>query len=459
MSWTVWYIQAVLQLAPAESKDLLVRLLAEPEYELDAAWGLFQLARTDRPSQLVWPRNWPMRSKDFSFVWNARAGDAETSFVEALRAELADVLRKHIEGLVAERSRAEKSDNFDFRLKQLAVVLAEMDGRSSFQLVLDILSFPETGTWLYGGWSRIHGLEALLMNGVVLPSAKTWEILEPVIQHARAHRYNSQQSSLLTHALCVVLFTDDGCSDITRVRQMLQENLLAVEGLRQLTKAAGYSRCNDAVGLLRELAESKIRAQHLGDTWIDAVAQFDTEEARNLLLGFVDPSLPTVPSELIAHYDGRLVARLAEIARRDSNVRTRLFALADSDISPKQATLLGKVLAELGSTDAILRALNLLKDDGPSAVSFELQKRIEEAFVEHRPYQGSTNTFTLVPRSSNAIRSKLLDMVKNDPKRRKSAFALLSQIESWRMEHGRPDGEPRNPGLAEGILWPPEPPI
>ena len=94
---------------------------------------------------------------------------------------------------------------------------------------------PETWTWLYGGWSRIHGLEALLMNGVVLPSAKTWQILEPVIQHARAHRYDSQQS-LLTHALCLVLFTDDACSDIARVRQLLQENLLSVEGLRQLRR-------------------------------------------------------------------------------------------------------------------------------------------------------------------------------------------------------------------------------
>jgi hypothetical protein len=35
---------------------------------------------------------------------------------------------------------------------------------------------------LHSGWSRIHGLEALLMQGVVPPAAKTWEILEPVIQ-------------------------------------------------------------------------------------------------------------------------------------------------------------------------------------------------------------------------------------------------------------------------------------
>ena len=81
MSWTVWYIQAILQMARAEAKDLLSRLLSEPEYELDAAWGLFQMARTEKPSPVVWPRNWPMRSKDFSLIWKARDGQPEVEFV------------------------------------------------------------------------------------------------------------------------------------------------------------------------------------------------------------------------------------------------------------------------------------------------------------------------------------------------------------------------------------------
>jgi hypothetical protein len=85
-----------------------------------------------------------------------------------------------------------------------------------------------------------------------------------------------------------------------------------------------------------------------------------------------------------------------------------------------------------------------------------LHKNIEEAFVEHRPYRGSSNTFTMVPRSSNAIRGRLMEMVENDPLRRKSAFALLNEIEKWRMWHGRPDGEPRSPKMGAGFFWPPE---
>jgi NACHT conflict system protein len=458
MSWTVWYIQAILQMARAEAEGLLVRLLSEPEYEFDAAWGLFQMARTEDPSPVVWPRNWPMRKKDVSLIWKARDGQPEVEFVEPLRTDVATLVKNHIEALVGQRAVSEHPSDYDHRLKQLAVALAELDGKASANLVLDILNMPETGKLLYGAWPSINGLEALLMQGVVLPSAKTWEIVEPIIQHARSQRWNNQELALLTHVAGIVLFTDDARRSIARIRELLRENLFSVEGIRSLAGALGYSRCDEAVGLLRELAEDKVRAQYLGDAWVNAVAQLDTQESRRLLLSFVDPSLPPVPTELIAHYDGKLVNKLTEIAQRDVIVQRLLFELVNSHLSAAQATLLGKVLVNMGTTDAILRALELLKDDGTGGGSYELHKAIEEMFVEHRPYQGSSNMVTMVPRSSNAIRSKLLDMVQNDPQRRKSALALLNEIEKWRMWHGRPDGEPRSPTLKAGFLWPCEVP-
>lgn len=455
MSWTVWYIQAILYMARTEAKNLLLRLLSEPEYELDAAWGLFQLARSESASPGVWPRNWPMRSKDFRLIWKARDGQAEVGFTEPLRTEVATLVRNHIEALVAERATSAHPSDYDHRLKQLAVALAELDGKASADLVLQILNMQEAGKWPYGAWPSINGLEALLMQGVVLPSAKTWEIVEPIIQHVRAHRWNNQELALVTHVAGVVVFTDDPNGSIGRVRELFQENLISFDGLRSTTRALGYSRCAAAAGLLREIAENKARAQYLRDAWIDAVAHLDTQESSNLLLSFVDPSLPLAPMELVAHYDGKLVNRLTEMAQRD-NIQRRLFALVHSDLSSGQAKLLGRVLGKLGTTDAILCALELLKDDGTNGASYELHKAIEEIFVEQRPYLDSSNAVTMVPRSSNAIRSKLLDMVRNDPHRRKSALALLNEIEKWRMWHGRPDGEPRSPSLETGFFWPPE---
>jgi len=49
---------------------------------------------------------------------------------------------------------------------------------------------------------------------------------------------------------------------------------------------------------------------------------------------------------------------------------------------------------------------------------------------------------------------RLLEMAQSDPVRKRSAFALLGQIEVWRLEHGRPMDEPRHPAIESGIHWP-----
>jgi hypothetical protein len=108
----------------------------------------------------------------------------------------------------------------------------------------------------------------------------------------------------------------------------------------------------------------------------------------------------------------------------------------------------------MGTLESLLRALDLLKDDGSGGSSYELYRGLEEVFVEHRPLQESSNTYTMVPRPSNEIRLKLLNMVQNDPLRKKSAWELLNEIEKWRMQFGRPDGEPRSPSVDAGFLWP-----
>lgn len=456
MSWTDWYIQAILHMAAADAMPLLTRLLSEREYEEAAAAGLFLLARTDNPATMVWPRGWSMRTKDFSFVWRARADESEIAFAEPIRSQAATLIRNRIEAILNEQASSEYPEDFDHRLRSLANILAELDGMASAELVLQILDMPTSGKYLYSGWSRIQGLEALLMRGVVLPSEKTWAILEPVVQHVREQRWNNQELGLLSHAICVGLFTDNPQEGIAHARQFLGENLIYVDGLRSVVKALGNSRCDEAAAFLQEIGADKVRAQHLGDEWIGALIQLNTPTARNLLLGFVDPSQPQMPKELIAHYDGKLVASLTSMALRDPAILQHFYALSNADLTPEQAKVLGKVLASIGSTDSLIHALNLLNDAGASGSSYELYRSLEEVFVEHRPVAGSTNSFTMEPRSSNAIRLKLVDMAQNDPKRKQSASALLNEIEEWRMRFGRPDGEPRSPKIEADFFWPPE---
>jgi hypothetical protein len=205
------------------------------------------------------------------------------------------------------------------------------------------------------------------MQGVVLPSEKTREIVEPIIEHVRVHRWNSQETSLISHVVGIVFFTDDPSASIQRARQLIEEKLLSMEGARALAKALEHSRCPDAVTLLRELASDSVRVQHLGDDWVDAVAQFNSQEARNLLLSFIDPTLPLLSNELIRHHDGRLVRRLTELAQRDAAVRRRMFDLAQENIPTTHAVVLGKVLANLGTTDALLASLQCFETAVPEA--------------------------------------------------------------------------------------------
>jgi hypothetical protein len=181
--------------------------------------------------------------------------------------------------------------------------------------------------------------------------------------------------------------------------------------------------------------------------------QLDTPVARELLLSFVDPALPPMPTQLISQYDGRLIDCLAGLARRHSAIRQRMYALVDADLSAEQSKILGKVLATIGTLESLLRALDLLNDDRGGS-SYELYKALEEVFVEHRPLPESSNTYTMVPRPSNEVRGKVLDMVRNDPRRKKSAWRLLNEIEKWRMQFGRPEGEPRSPNVEAGLWWP-----
>ena len=60
-----------------------------------------------------------------------------------------------------------------------------------------------------------------------------------------------------------------------------------------------------------------------------------------------------------------------------------------------------------------------------------------------------------MPRSAEQARAKLFQMVLSDPTRRKAAFSILGQVEVWRIEHGRPNSEPRHPMIESGEPWPP----
>jgi hypothetical protein len=109
----------------------------------------------------------------------------------------------------------------------------------------------------------------------------------------------------------------------------------------------------------------------------------------------------------------------------------------------------------MGDGEALTAGLDLIHDHSTPAVPDELLRGIENVFLNRRPYGKSGHAYTLEPIAANEIKSRLFAMVLRDSDRRHSAWALLGRIESWRLEHGRPSGEPRHPAPDTGQPWPP----
>jgi hypothetical protein len=159
----------------------------------------------------------------------------------------------------------------------------------------------------------------------------------------------------------------------------------------------------------------------------------------------------THPGKLLASY-------IANVARAEPTIQQRVFRLCESQLSPTKRTLLLKVIAQLGTVDAVIAGLNFIDVAANQPVPHDLWKAIETVFLERRPYGNTGNSYTLVFRSSsetNEIRAKLFEMALRENNRSQSAFILLGQIEVWRLEHGRLSAEPRHPAFDSGELWPP----
>lgn len=219
----------------------------------------------------------------------------------------------------------------------------------------------------------------------------------------------------------------------------------------------GGSRCNEALVFLREIAGSLgDKLKHIRKEWIKAIAALGNPESKQLLLSFVDAEINEFSSEIdLDDHEGDLLASfIADMALSDDEIKQHILHLCDGQLSAQKRLLLCKVIGKLGTFNAVVAGLSLVDDSGSPSVPYELEKAIEALFLEQRPY-GKTGSFTLVPRCSNEIRVKLFEMAIKDERRKNSAFALLGQIEVWRLEHGRPTTEPRHPAFDSGKMWPP----
>jgi hypothetical protein len=449
VSYADWDVRALTSLDSESAEAVLLDVLNEPEYEKEAASALVRLARTQSTEE-----PFSFKPADYSVVWEARAGRRPSEYDEVLRRRYATAIKQRINTLLGERTRGAQTATLDGRLKGLAKILATLDSHDSAELVLHIMAFP--GEW--DGWGRVDALASILFSGVQLPTEATLNVLNPTIEDMLAQGlWNDQNRWLLMKCLRLLPFVDNPSIGIARIRELIWKTKLPVHELRDIVTAVGCSRCDEALIFLREIGGSLGgKLKHIMKEWLEAVAAVGSQESKRLLLSFIDPEAKELPAEVsLDEHESDLLARfIADIALAEEGVKNHLFQLCDSRLSSTKRLILSKVIARLNTLDAVIAGLSLIDDSTEPSVPYGVREAIEAVFLEWRPH-GKTGWFTLVSRGSNEIRANLFEMATKDGRRKKSAFALLGQIEVCRLEHGRPNTEPRHPAFDSGEMWPP----
>jgi NACHT C-terminal Alpha/Beta 2 len=391
---------------------------------------------------------------DFKKIWKARDGEADESFVEVRRRRFADAFLGQVERIKTEREAAADKRGFDHRLKTLGGALAMLDGKRSAKLILELMEIPGR----FDGWTRVGALESLLVWGVRLNLDEVQRILDPVMQEARDSGLHSdnQNAWLFARCLSVMAFVDPPEAGIAKIRTLISELRFRQYELGGVVAAIGASRCAEAIDVLMEFAGADGKGvDSVGESWIEAIGMLEGARSNEILLSFVDPNANLFTREFIPdHRHGDLLARiLADRTGKDEALKSKLVEFANGDLTATKRMLLGKVFGQFTSEHDRVQGLCVLRDD--SGIPYELVQSMETAFLEHRPYGNSGNSYTLHPLGCNGVRQRLFEMVLGDPHRKKSAFALLGQIGVWRLEHGHPADEPRHPAIESDVFWPP----
>ncbi len=454
MCWSGWHVQALIRLGYTQSEAILLELLNEPEYELDAAWGLQVMAKNAKPGfNSIRSARFGQLSREYKKI-SSNPADWFEGFNEELRVKYAAAIRQRILNVLGESKTGDyKTIPYHYRLKELAKVLASLDPKASADLVLDIAMLPARSD----GWLRCDLLEALVFAHVALPADRVLAVLDPVFGQFRAYGIYNDNAHLLGRLLCLLPFVDPPSWGIARIRDLMSEFRLPLYNQGNLLMALGQCPDDSGLALLCDVArQNDAGLQNFAREWLEAIAACPLPGAKAILLGFVDPEVKEcVGDHTLPDYAlDSLAGRISDLARANSSIAERIAQLSTQPLSGQRRLILAKVIAWLGSRKVLLAGLNLIDDSSPQPVPYELWKAIEDVFLEKRPYKGNLQAYDLVPQAATDIKERLFDMVRHDPRRARSAYDLLGQIEEWRLEYGRPTSEPRHPLYESGEMWP-----
>ena len=454
-SWTSWHVEALIRLGDRGCEPFLLNLLNEPEYEIEAAWGLYLIAHQTQAEPNVMGARGGQPPRDFRRVGSS-VTDWRAIFVDNLRQKYAAAITQRVLPLLHDTNKADAQAVLyrHHRLRELAKPLAALDARDSADVILQVAELPGQSD----GWTRVALLETLIFAGVPLPESRTGIILEPVLSEFRRHGIHSNNGHLLTRLLCLLPFVDEPKLGIARMRELLAEFRVSWYDNRNLLFALAQCPVDAGLDLLCDIAASNASLfEHGAKDWFDAVANSPITGAREIVLGFVDPNARVCTAErnLPEHALDTLATHLSRLASADPSSAARLTELSAGTLPPQRRAILAKTFARVDPETGLVAALNLIDDSATPPVPYEVLRAMEDLFLEKRPHGANTQSYSLVPRAANDLKARLYDMAKHDARRAQSAYGLLAQIEEWRLEYGRPPSEPRHPAPESLDFWPP----
>jgi hypothetical protein len=440
-SWAGWHIRAILKVHSDEIEDFLIQLLNEPEYEDDAADGLVQLLWKDIPAEKLGIR-----------THTALAIGSHTWREEYIDPAKRDKYAKAITQRIQDKKKNHSGSNYG--LNGLAGHLAKLNAPNTIQLILEIIAVPRR----FDAWNRFHTLETLVRNGHCLETAIVENIINPAIEQAVDIRISGKQDMyLLTQCLCILACSNDMTKAISIIDQILEKHTLWHE-LRGLIETLCNRKNPDAASYLINLCQQKRLYNILCYELIEALGKTELPEAKEALLSIIDNSInsPKIP---MPNDNGRssLSQALSNICKSDESVQDRIISLCnEKNLSQEQKSIIMSTINSRPSNKAIIAAISLLsQNNNKCLIPYELENSVEKSVIQYDPIDDIPGGYNTRPRFNKELRMNLFESVINKHDNWLFAFKILGYINWLRIEHGRPQLEPRHPDIQRHRPWPP----
>jgi hypothetical protein len=447
--WAMWHIRALLSLGSERTDEVLIPLLDESHYSVEAAKGLLEMAQIEQPT----PK--PFAQPNFNQIWLAREGEAIARLEESRRQRYSAAIRSRVELMLGEVRAMEHPENHSQTLQQLAGILAQLDGVESAVLVCDVVAVASK----WNSWARVDALRQILFSGGSVPFEAANSVLQEVIAEVAPHGHyqDAQGRSLVTSLLCLLPFTDNPEQGVSRMREVLSGGRIQGYEVRGVISALGYCRAPGALALLNEISgpENPNLSSVLRE-WIGAVVNIGGREAAETLLAFVESQQNAQAHRSpYDHYYLELIgSKLGELAQTEDALKTRILRLVNIPGTPERNVMLTKAIIGMNSLDALFSTLYLERDARSNRLPYEVVEAFQDRCLIKRRTTPFSSSYTLEAKPAPDLRRKLMEIVIIGDQRSWASFSLLGRIDLWRLGHGKPLSEPRHPYLGCGLNWP-----